>query len=347
MTWADESGRPTERLDGAEQALAERVAALRLPAAYPTDSATVTAIETHMSWIFLTQAHAYKLKKPIRTRHFDHTTIEGRRRACETELLLNRRLAPSVYLDVVPLVAAGNAMQVETPGVAIDWLVKMRRLPADRMLDARIAARAVEPAEIDRLAEVLRPFYRAGEPAGWSGPEYRRRLLRDLEAKHDSLAHRRYGLPRDELDTLAVAQRHWLAEHVAAIEARASAVVDAHGDLRPEHVCLEPAPVVIDCLEFDRELRLLDPLSELSFLALECRRLGAAWIGQRLLERHRASEREHAGAELLAFYQSYHAVVRAAVAVWHLDDDALDESDRWRARAVEYLQIGTALLATR
>jgi aminoglycoside phosphotransferase family enzyme len=337
MTCADDGRRSAVGATGVRDEAFAPVAALRMPAAYPDGVRSVEVIETHMSWVFLTHAHAYKLKKPARTQ-----TLEDRRRACETELQLNRRLAPSVYLGVVPLVVADGILRLEARGEPIDWLVKMRRLARVDMLDTRIRHDAVEPAEIDRLAAVLDRFYAGAQPAGSSGPGYRRRLAEDIAAKRRSLEQPRYGLPLEGIRALSERLRRGLTRHAAELEKRAGAVVDAHGDLRPEHVCLELEPVVIDCLEFDRELRLLDPLSELCFLALECRRLGAGWIGERLLERHLASTGEHASAVLIPFYQSYHAMVRAAVAIWHLDDHALDHTEAWRQRSRAYLRLGCA-----
>jgi aminoglycoside phosphotransferase family enzyme len=139
------------------------------------------------------------------------------------------------------------------------------------------------------------------------------------------------------------AQEAWLTAEADLLKLRARRVVDAHGDLRPEHICLEQEPVVIDCLEFDRSLRLLDPASELCFLALECQRLGMGWIGRHLLDAYVDLTGDNVPATLMGFYQSYHALVRAAVAAWHLDDCPEDTS-RWQERAGWYLRAGHDLL---
>jgi aminoglycoside phosphotransferase family enzyme len=107
--------------------------------------------------------------------------------------------------------------------------------------------------------------------------------------------------------------------------------------------------VIIDCLEFSKQLRSLDPISELAFLALECRRLGAAWIGERLLADYAARSGDRAPAELNPFYQSQHALIRAAIAVWHLDDGddtRAAAGDVWRERARGYLSMAAELLAS-
>lgn len=325
--------------EGARETLAQTVAALRRPAAFPGHVETVEALETHMSWVFLTETHAFKLKKAIRTSSFDHSTLEARRKACEAEVLLNRRLAPSVYLGVVPLAQGEAGLRVEGEGETADWLVKMRRLPPSRMLDTCIRQQTVEPADVDRLAQVLLCFYRGAQRAPVDAVSYRRRSLADIEAKRVCLLQPRYGLPTATISKAVEGLQRWVTAHGALLEKRSSFVVDGHGDLRPEHICLEAPPVVIDCLEFNRSLRLLDPISELSFLALECRRLNAAWVGAQLLERYCSLSGDSCPPALFGFYECLHAVVRAAVAVWHLDDDALGQAEHWRQRARDYLDL--------
>lgn len=331
--------------------LAELVTALRQPAAHGGAVARVDAIETHMSWVFLTETHAYKLKKPIRTELLDHTTLAARWQACATELQLNRRLARSVYLDVVPVVRSARQLRVQDEGVApgeiVDWLVKMRRLPAERMLDVAIEHNAVSEDDVDRVAATLGEFFLGADAVALDGCHYREQIARDIAAKRASLAHTRYGLDSADIDAVYAGQHEWLARHGGLLEERAARVVDGHGDLRPEHVCLETPPVIIDCLEFSAQLRALDPISELSFLALECRRLGAEWIGDRMLADYVVRTGDRAPAELIPFYQSHHALIRAALAVWHLDDDVGDEAaERYRERARGYLHMAADMLAS-
>jgi aminoglycoside phosphotransferase family enzyme len=322
--------------DGAIQA--EAIAALMCPETYPEGGRQLHAIETHMSWVFLTERHAFKLKKAVRTDHFDCTTAAARRRACDNELALNRRLASDVYLAVVPLASDGERLALEAPGATVDWLVKMRRLPAERMLDACIERGSVRPVELDALAETLARFYAAATRADWSGPEYRARLAHEVDAMARVLATPRYALPLGEVEAVAHTQRLMLAQHEQLLDQRAARVVEAHGDLRPEHVCLD-GPVVIDCLDFERELRLLDPASELAFLTLECRRLGSGWVGEHVLTGYARASGDRVEVSLIRFYQAQHALVRAAVAIWHLDHGTPDGDARWRERARTYLRL--------
>jgi aminoglycoside phosphotransferase family enzyme len=322
--------------------LAAKVAFLRRPEAHRDATGPVQAIETHMSWVFLTDTRAVKLKKPVRFRSLDYGTVEVRRRMCEEEVRVNGPLAPTVYLGVAALTATAGALAIEGPGEVVDWLVIMRRLSADRMLPGAIARGDVTAAQIAGVADALERFYAATDRAPWPGPEYRRRLRAAIVATAGELIER--GQDPAVIRDLATFQLSSLAQLSSLIDARVreGRVVDAHGDLRPEHVCLEEPPVVFDRLEFDRELRLLDVASELSFFALECDRLGAPWIGAAVLRHHGSRTGDHPAADLLALYRTQHACVRAVLALRHLDDAPADQRERWRRKADDYTTMAAA-----
>jgi uncharacterized protein len=294
-------------------------------------------IETHLSWVVLTRERVYKRKKPLRLPFLDHGTLEARRRSCEQEVALGRRLAPSVYLEVVPVVATAAGLVVGGPGEVVDWAVVMRRLPADRMLPEVLARGAATLSDADAVAEVLAAFYRRAVRAAWTGEEHRRRLTAWITADLDELERR--GVARDRIGPLHTALLATIAREADRLDARIAQgrVIEAHGDLRPEHVCLESPPVIIDPLEFDANLRTLDAASELAFFALECDRLGAGWFGSRVLARYAEHADDGVPAELLALYRAQHAITRALIALRHVDDQPPAEHARWRAKADAYL----------
>src|SRR4030066_84923 len=128
--------------------LEAKVAFLRHPQTYPEKPSRIETIETHMSWVFLTPQHAFKLKKPVRYDYLDFSTVAARKKNCEEERRLNQRPAPGVYLNVIPLtLGSDGAMRLGEPGEILDWLVMMRRLPALQMLDRLIRQQALEPAD--------------------------------------------------------------------------------------------------------------------------------------------------------------------------------------------------------
>ena len=323
-----------------------KVAFLRRVEAYPETPNSVEVVETHMSWVFLTDRYAYKLKKPVRFDSLDFSTVELRRRDGEEEVRLNRRLAPEVYLGTLALAAdERGALSLGGEGEVVDWLVWMLRLPADRMLDARIFSGTLREAEVRPAALRLARFFAGAAPVELDAAEYRRRLAEGVEADRRALSRAAFGLPGERVAALARAAQGCLERHAALFERRVAErrIVEGHGDLRPEHVCLTPEPVIIDCLEFSRELRLLDPADELAFLALECERLGAPAVGGWFLNAYTELTGDAPPPLLLRFHRTYRALRRAKIAVWHLEDPDVREPARWVARARRYLELASLL----
>jgi aminoglycoside phosphotransferase family enzyme len=217
----------------------------------------------------------------------------------------------------------------------------MRRLPAHRMLDAAIRERAVGAGDIRRLGRVLGRFYRSASPIAISPARYRSGFQHGIRANRGELVKPRFGLDAARVERLARAQYAFIARRGGLLERRAreSRIVDAHGDLRPEHVCLLPEPVVIDCLEFKREFRFLDPVDELAYLAMECERLGGAAVGDEVLRQYLAASGDDPGIALIAFYKAFRGFLRAKIAIWHIADHDVRDTERWRARARDYLRL--------
>lgn len=325
----------------------EKIAFLRQPNIYQDRPKRVEAIETHMSWVFLTDSLAYKLKKPVRYDFLDFSTLEARQKDCEWEVSLNRRLAGHVYLGVVPLTVQENGdLQLNGEGRVLDWLVQMRRLPADCMLDALIRKGTVDAGDVRKLAQVLTDFYRHSAPLLISPAEYLRRFEKDVQGNLIGLSDNRYALSKAQVDRLTAAQRQFLAEQGRLLEQRAldGRIIDAHGDLRPQHICLTTPPVIIDCLEFNRDFRILDPADELAYLSMECERLGAARIGEAILGGYSEATGDACPSELIGFYKAFRACLRAKISVWHIADHQVLDHQRWLRLAQTYLDLAERYL---
>jgi aminoglycoside phosphotransferase family enzyme len=319
-----------------------KVAFLSRPAAYVEGTARVEVVETHMSWVFLTDRFAYKLKKPVCHEFLDFRTLEARRRNCEAELRLNRRLAPAVYLGILPLTfGARQGLRLDGAGETVEWLAKMRRLPREAMLDQAVAAGDVSPARLKGVGRLLTRFYREAAPVEMAPAEYCDRFAAGIAANRRHLQEPAYRLPLQQVERLSDCQASFVDSRAPLLARRAEArhIVEAHGDLRPEHIGLGDPPEIIDCLEFNRDLRLLDPVDELSFLALECERLGAAEIGSWMLGLYREATGDAPAEDLIAFYKSYRACVRAKIAIWHLRDREVRDPAKWPALASAYLEL--------
>jgi aminoglycoside phosphotransferase family enzyme len=324
-----------------EPEIEAKVACLRRPETYPGPTHRVETRETHMSWVFLTDQHAYKLKKPVRYEFLDYSTLEARHRTCEEEVRLNRRLADGVYCGIVPLTWNDGQLRLSGSGEIVDWLVKMRRLPEHLMLDHAIAARTVTVYDTRRVGTVLADFYHTAPIVPMTASDYLCHLTEDIRLGRDELVRPKYDLPDESLEAITAAQLNFLAENAELFAARIEAerIVEAHGDLRPEHICLERVPVIIDCLEFSRSLRLLDAASEVAFLWLECERLGSPDAGRLIFESYCDARGDRPPRSLIAFYKSYHACVRAKIAAWHLNDHQLNNRVHWIEKARHYLRL--------
>lgn len=322
--------------------LAEKVAFLADARHYGRRPREVETIETHFAWVFLVGKRAYKLKKPLRQAPVDYSTLARRERACRAELDLNRRLAPGVYLRVAPLGRDAAGELTRAAGVkVVDWLVEMVRLPAERMLDRAVLTGAVGPRDLDRLVARLSRFFRRARRRPMNDRGYLRRLRRRILRNAHELRAPDLALDRSLVEAVIRSQLQFLEQHLRLLVGRGSRLLDGHGDLRPEHVFLgtrTTVACVIDCLEFDADLRRLDPAEEIAFLALECERLGATRVARDLVSKYVRASGDPAPRALIHFYMSRCAAVRAQIAAWHLRDPAFaGESRKWRARAHSYL----------
>ncbi|MGV3741420.1 MAG: hypothetical protein ACO1NO_03815 [Burkholderiaceae bacterium] len=322
--------------------LADKLAYLMLSAGAEGDEGNVETIETHMSWIFLTCRYAYKLKKPVFYDPIDFRTVQKRHFYCEEEVRLNRRLAPDVYLGTIPLtIDDGGRLQLAGHGHVVDWLVKMRRLPADMMLDHKLANGTARDEDADRITATLAGFYLSQPPERIGAEDYIQAIEAELHRSCEILCAPAYALAVERIRGLHEAQMSALHRLRPEMARRVSAgkIIEAHGDLRPEHVCLQENIAIIDCLEFSLTLRTLDMADEIAFLALECERLNAHGFAQRLLSAYRVRAGDDVPSPLIHFYQSFRAMTRAKLAIRHLDEAQFCHSEKWTRRTDHYLSL--------
>lgn len=325
---------------------AGRVEFLRQTLAPVAEGVRAEVKETHLSWVVLGADRVLKMKKPGGHPVIDLSSPAVRRRNAHEEVRLNRRLAPDVYLGVLALEWRGGCLGLVPDDAhavagedAIDWLVHMRRLPAERMLDALVQRQQFRPDQVDALVARLCQFHRRARSVVLGGGDHVRRILDEQQANRRVLEDPRAGLAE-----AAEASRHFehaVALHAGALGQRAQEgrLVEGHGDLRPEHVCMLTPPVVIDCLEFDATLRELDPFDEIAFLALEIRLLGATWLADALQARYAEWASDPAGCELWPLYTARRALLRARLVAAHLLDPVVADPASWRARAQTYARL--------
>jgi len=291
------------------------IAALRKVLSRETGQ-SVELIETHLSWVLLAPVYAYKLKKPVRLPFVDFSSVQARKHFCEEELRLNRRFAPSIYLDVVPVRGPRKAPRLDggNGSEAIDHVVRMRRFSQSSLLRNLLVSGGLEPAWLDGLARRLAELH-ANAPAssspGWGSPQRIVRstadVLASLQAKREDPRHG--------------ALRVWLEVQGAALSStwsdrqRGGSIRDCHGDLHTGNVALIDGELVpFDCIEFDPGLRWIDVMSDVAFLTMDLKAHGRPDLAFRFLDGWLQRSGDHAGLRVLPFYEVYRALVRAMAA---------------------------------
>jgi len=296
------------------------IEALRDPARYPSPAGSVEVIETHISWVLLAGDYAYKIKKPVRLAFLDFSTLAARRRFCEEELRLNRRTAPDLYLDVLPIrCQADGTPVIGGEGETVEYALRMRRFPADALAERMARAGALGPAQIDAIGAAIAAFHadapRADAAGGYGTAE---QIIAPALGNFDQIA----GLAVAAGEAAALARlRAWTADEGARLSAAFAArlaggfVRECHGDLHLGNIAfLGERAVPFDCIEFDPALRWIDVASEVAFLVMDLRAHGLAGAGWRLLNDWLQATGDYACAGVLRFYLVYRAMVRAKIA---------------------------------
>jgi len=291
-----------------------------------------------MSWVFLTDDRVFKLKKPVKYSFLDFSTLERRRFFCEEELRLNRRLAAETYLSVRPLRRAlSGTFSFDGAGRIVDWVVEMRRLPQTDMLDERIRTGVIGPDGIGRIARLLAEFYAGVPPERVDADAYLSKVIEEHGINRAILMRDDLALadiatgPVAAVEELFTDRRSEILGRLAA-----NIILEGHGDLRPEHVCLINPPQIIDCLEFNRAMRVIDPYDEVNYLGMECDMLGAPWIRPMLVSALEQRIGRRPSTDLMALYSAFRALLRARLCA--LLETPVRHPGKWRPLAIDYVK---------
>lgn len=307
-------------------------------------------IETHISSVLLAGDFAYKLKKPVAFGFLDFSTLAARAHFCAEELRLNRRTAPQLYLDVLPVTGTIESPQIGGAGPPIEHALRMRRFDPAQVLDQVAARGELTPAHVDALATAIAALHGAAERARPDSPLGSPATVQRWA--DDNLAQLRAGshaaVDRARLDALAGFTRHEFERRRALIEARrhAGCVRECHGDLHLGNgVLIEGAPVLFDALEFNDELRWIDVVSDVAFLFMDLLDHAQPVQAWRMLGGYLEATGDYDGVALLRYFAVYRALVRAKVALLRVQQPAAPPIARVRAQTgfAHYLALAETL----
>ena len=287
-------------------------------AAYPHAVSELQLIETHISWVFLTGEYAYKVKKPVDLGFVDFSTLDLRKHFCKEELRLNRRTDADLYLDVVPIGLVNGKPRVGMLP-AVEYAVLMRQFPADARLDRALEAGRVEAEQIRDVAVLLASFHgqlspiTGIEPAGAANRASQPALNNFNHIGGDHIS----DVSRRRIDTIhawTLNQAEMLAP-VFRQRAAGGCIRECHGDLHLANLFVENDSIYpYDSLEFNPDLRCIDQVSDISFLAMDLMARGKMDLAYLFLNSWLEESGDYEGLSVLRFYLVYRCMVRLKVA---------------------------------
>lgn len=319
---------------------------LQKPEAYPEPTTKVELVQTHVSWIFLTDNHAYKIKKPVDFGFLNFSTIDRRRFYCNEEVKYNSRLCPGIYEGVVELREAPGGAAFQGDGPVIDYAVKMKRLPAERMLDRLVESNAVQASHLSEVARVIADFHRSA-PTSAAVAEYGHldRILFNWQENFDQTTS-------FEATTLSASEREYIRAWVISFAANHSEIFskrvangfirECDGDIHLENICLTDDSVYIfDCIEFNERFRCCDTAADVAFLLMDLDFHGRHDLSETVVASYLETSGDAGMISLIDFYKVYRAFVRGKIESFHMLDSGIDPQGQAvaKSKAIRYFRL--------
>ena len=315
------------------------------PAIYPDHPKEVRFSETHISLLFFTGNHVYKLKKPVDFGFLDFTSLEKRKYFCEQEVKLNRRLSPEIYLGVVQITEDKGRVLFDGQGEVVEYAVKMKQIPEEFLMDKLLAKGNVTPNMIGMISEKLVHFYSTAETSesikSFGRPE---RVQQDTDENFEQTGkYINVTLSKDVYEEVKGRTNNFFKERKEIFYQRIdeSRIRDCHGDLRLEHIFWGDGISIFDCIEFNERFRYTDVAADIAFLAMDLDYHGREDLTPPLIQTYVEKSGDQGLLEMVDFYKCYRAYVRGKVESFRLDDPNIPGKEKREAlkRAQKYFNL--------
>ncbi len=307
------------------------VQALLKPEAYPEDPGKIDLVQTHISFVFLTQNFVFKMKKAVNFGFLDFTTLEKRRFFCEKELQLNRRLCGDMYIEVAP-VNKSSAIKIKGEGETVEYVLKMKRMPQERIMTRLLDENKVDSKLIERIARVIADFHSKAETndkinafgslatvvANWDENFEQTQKYQDRTIPGSD-----YKLILKEIDSFAEKNKKIFEERIAQCRIR-----DCHGDIHSGNIFIVDRIYIFDAIEFNERFRYSDVAADIAFLAMDLEFKGRTDLSNFFVEKYVEYSRDKELTKLLPFYKCYRAYVRGKVVSFRLEDSNITNEEK-------------------
>jgi aminoglycoside phosphotransferase family enzyme len=325
--------------------------ALMKPEAYDEPSGKIEMTQTHISFVFLTRNYVYKVKKAVDLGFLDFTTLEERRIFCEKELELNKRLCRDMYLEVVPI-NKSDVIKVKGKGETIEYAVKMKRMPQDKMMNRLLGENKVDNKLIDSLAKIIAEFHSKAETSKRISEfgsfdiietNWKENFEQAQNFVSKTISVRDFKLIRERVDDFMRRAVPFFQRRVDGGRVR-----DCHGDIHSGNIFVTERIYIFDAIEFNERFRYSDVASDVAFLAMDLDFKGRPDLSNFFVERYVEYSGDRELTKILPFYKCYRAYVRGKVASFKLEDPNVNSHEKKSSKreAKAYFQLASAYSET-
>jgi len=329
------------------------VEALKKPEAYDEEPGQIELMQTHISFVFLTRNFVYKVKKAVNLGFLDFTTLEKRRFFCEKELELNKRLCGDMYLEVVPINRSrSNVVKIKGEGETVEYAVKMKRMPQEKMMSKLLEKRKVDSRLVDKLAKIIAEFHSKAETNKRISEfgslmiietNWKENFEQTCEFVGKTISMKDFKLIRDRIED-------FMKNNVAFFEKRIAEdrVRDCHGDIHSGNIFVTDGIYIFDAIEFNERFRYSDVASDVAFLAMDLDFKERSDLSNFFVEKYVEYSGEQELTKLLPFYKCYRAYVRGKVTSFKLKDPNVSSEEKKTAKkeAKAYFKLATTYART-
>ncbi len=322
------------------------VQAMLKPETYPEETGKITLIQTHISFVFVTKNFVYKVKKPVNFGFLDFSTLEKRRVYCEKELQLNRRLCPDIYLEVVPI-NKSDALKIRGRGETIEYALKMKRLPQERIMTQLLEEGKVDKKTIGEIAAIVAKFHSEAQTNDEISQFGGLAIVKTNWDENFSQTKKYISqtVPKADFDFMQAKINGFMEKNKALFESRIAQkrVRDCHGDLHSGNIFITDKICIFDAIEFNDRFRYSDVAADVAFLAMDLDYQHRSDLSEYFIAQYLAYSKDLQLEQLLPFYKCYRAYVRGKVVSFRLDDPNIKAEEKAAAtkEAQAYFRLAT------
>ncbi len=296
-------------------------------------------IETHISWVLLSDEFAYKIKKPVKFSFLDFSTIEKRKTLCDEEVRLNKRLSPDIYIEVVSVNDLDGILEFNGNGEIIEYAVKMKKLNQENRMDVLLKENKIDPDQVKEIALIVADFHKkidVIEEDGYGSADIVKKQIDDLGNFRNTIEDA-CGLGKT-VDFILEKSDKFIDEHKSEFEKRHSKgnIRDCHGDLHSANIFIGEKITIFDCIEFSKDFRFIDTASEIAFMAMDLDAFGKEKLAELFVDEYIAKSQDEDLRSVIQIYKCYRANVRAKIAAIEYSQNPGEES---KERIRKYIEL--------